>query len=92
MVWAAFPEFRVQHSGQLVGDQFIFGIDQLGDEDPGEESGEVVKLYSEMTEFRIRHITGSKPVEIRVVNRTVAKNDVSHLMVEPRHGLVPPCG
>ena len=27
MVWAAFPEFRVQHSGQLVGDQFIFGID-----------------------------------------------------------------
>ena len=62
--FSAVTNFGIQYLRQLVGDLFIFGIHELGDEDLRKEPREIIELEANSLLSRSEH-SRREPGEIR---------------------------
>jgi hypothetical protein len=78
----AIAEFRIQHFSEFVGDLFILGIDELGDENTRKKAREIVEFNGELSEIPVRKVSGAKPGEIGIVDCAVAEHEPPHVLME----------
>jgi hypothetical protein len=56
----AVAEFRIEDFRQLIGDGFIFGVDELCGKNAGEESRETIKLHGELIKLLLGNVPEPK--------------------------------
>src|SRR5262245_34853567 len=77
-------QFGVQNFRQLFSDSLVFGIYELGHQNPGKIARKAIELDGEFFQLCIRQISRLKTIEIGIIDGPMSEDKTSHSLIK-RH-------